>query len=70
MDESQPAVGAPVEPSVRRCWFMHDWSAWEDVRPVEKRSTAHDTLLSIGVQQNRRCLRCGQLDMRVAWAGV
>lgn len=70
MDESQPAVGAQVEPSVRRCWFLHNWSRWEDVAKVQKRSTAHDTLLATGIQQNRRCLRCGRLDMRIEWASV
>lgn len=70
MSESQPAVGTPVEPSVRRCWLLHNWSGWEDVRHMEKHSTMHNTLLAVGTQQNRRCMRCGQLDTRVAWAGV
>ena len=52
-----------------RCWpWSHKYTAWTDTNNVSKSRTSDDTLVAHGVLQQRRCLRCGRLQLRVAWA--
>lgn len=54
--------------------FWHKWSKWEDVGPVRDRTYERghggefSRVLNHGMQQQRRCAICGQVQLRVEWA--
>jgi hypothetical protein len=54
----------------KRCIFFHRWGMWKDRSTVSKHTTLAKTLVSSGVEQERRCERCGKLQLRIEWAGL
>lgn len=67
--EAEVAVGrSDLEGVVRPCWLMHQWCRWVDTHKVTKESTIHGGTIASGVQQERRCLRCNKLQLRIVWA--
>lgn len=51
----------------QRCLpWQHQYTKWEDVDEMKK--LFKDRVVGIGIQQGRRCVRCGRLQLRVVWA--
>lgn len=52
-----------------RCWpWSHNYTKWTDTHSVTKSRTSDDTAVAHGVLQERRCKRCGKLQLRTEWA--
>jgi hypothetical protein len=48
---------------VRGCWLFHRYGRWEDLGEV--RLTWDGVPAGRGMEQGRRCERCGKLQLRV-----
>ena len=54
---------------IGRCWpWSHTYTAWTDTHNVTKSRTFDNSVVAHGVLQERRCTRCGKLQLRTAWA--
>ena len=52
------------------CWpFRHDWAKWHDTERVQKEVERNGKMLvqNTGVVQERRCQRCGQVQLHTEW---
>ena len=69
--EQDKAAGGESELTVglERCWpWSHKYSKWEDRCTVTKSRVRDDTVVNEGVLQERRCVKCGRLQMRTEWS--
>lgn len=48
-------------------WWQHEWPKWRDIHQVTTHplySSDADSVISSFIVQERRCGRCGRLEMR------
>jgi hypothetical protein len=48
-----------------QCFLLHKWGKWIDRADVERSSRG--LVKNTGIQQERRCERCGKLQLRIEW---
>lgn len=50
------------------CWpWKHKYTAWRDTHTVSKLRACDNSIVATGIQQERRCAKCGKLKMRIEW---
>jgi len=54
---------APVERPVGRCWWLHDWGAWIDIR--EGTRTMDGRVIGFYIRQERHCKRCNRVQIKL-----
>ena len=57
-----------VERKRLRCWFLHDWSKWQDV--CYGQIAVGLILKGHWVEQQRRCAACGKAQLKMLQAKI
>lgn len=52
-----------VERTVGRCWIFHNWGQWADIARGEE--CLEGRVIGFYVRQERRCKRCGRIQIRI-----
>lgn len=49
------------------CFIFHKWSKWTDKGTIQIISAITNGLIKECITQEKRCLKCGKLKLRIEW---